>query len=118
MRKKIDFLNSESDEDEDVSDVDPEELQKMLEGLDFSDSEDRLSGKSNSKKTEADIPKTSNLKSSIKTTGNNGAENQRKVQFSKDTKDQEFDFDQDGGIESYNGLSFAHLMHYVEKQGH
>ena len=31
MRKKIDILNSETDEDEDVSDVDPEELQKMLE---------------------------------------------------------------------------------------
>ena len=27
----MDFISSETDEDEDVSDVDPEELQKMLE---------------------------------------------------------------------------------------
>ena len=31
LRKKMDFISSETDEDEDVSDVDPEELQKMLE---------------------------------------------------------------------------------------
>ena len=30
-KKKMDFLSSETDDDDDVSDVDPEELQKMLE---------------------------------------------------------------------------------------
>ena len=52
-----------SDEDENVSDVDPEELQKMLEGLDFSDDEKS----SKAAKTEPKVPKkSSNLKSSIK----------------------------------------------------
>ena len=56
-----DFLHSE--EDDNVSDVDPEELQKMLEGLDFSDDEKS----SKVAKTDPKVPKkSSNLKSSIK----------------------------------------------------
>ena len=35
-------------------------------GLDFSDSEDMLGGRSSSKMSPAQVPKTSNLKSSIK----------------------------------------------------
>ena len=56
-----DFLHS--DDNENVSDVDPEELQKMLEGLDFSDDEKS----SKNAKNDPKVPKkSSNLKSSIK----------------------------------------------------
>ena len=51
--KMDDFLHS--DDDENVSDVDPEELQKMLEGLDFSDDEKS----SKNAKNDPKVPKRS-----------------------------------------------------------
>ena len=65
-----------------VSEVKPDELAKMIEGVNFEDIS----------KPKIDPKLSNNLKSSIKSSPSNG---QRKVQFTKSKKDEGFDFDID-----------------------
>ena len=65
-----------------VSEVKPDELAKMIEGINFEDAS----------KPKMDPKISNNLKSSLKSSPSNG---QRKVQFTNRRKDEDFDFDLD-----------------------